>query len=111
MKKFSLLLLTLTFGLMAMSFAPHGVIEQDAPVSYDFLFYIRLMELKNEFDGRKGAYYFDQDGQRMGESTYTMAGPDKLIIDHTEVDDSLQGTGKAAELVQAIVDHARENQL
>ncbi|QTN38253.1 N-acetyltransferase [Cryomorphaceae bacterium] len=69
------------------------------------------MELKNEFDGRKGAYYFDQDGQRMGESTYTMAGPDKLIIDHTEVDDSLQGTGKAAQLVQAIVDHARENQL
>ncbi|QTN38252.1 DUF1573 domain-containing protein [Cryomorphaceae bacterium] len=68
MKKFSLLLLTLTFGLMAMSFAPHGamsnvlglsgaslkaedgpmnwertshdfgVIEQDAPVSYDFVF-------------------------------------------------------------------------
>lgn len=69
------------------------------------------MELKNEFDGGKGAYYFDQDGQRMGESTYTMAGPDKLIIDHTEGDDSLQGKGKAAELVQAIVDHARENQL
>lgn len=69
------------------------------------------MQLKHEVDGHKGAYYWDDDGKRLGESTYTMAGPEKLIIDHTEVDDSLRGTGKAAALVQAIVDHARENGL
>jgi len=69
------------------------------------------MELKHEQDGSKGAFYWDDDGRRLGESTYTMAGPEKLIIDHTEVDDSLRGTGKAAALVEAIVEYARENDL
>ncbi len=69
------------------------------------------MLLKHEIDGQKGAFYWDNEGARLGESTYTMAGPEKLIIDHTHVDDSLRGTGKGAELVQAIVEHARENGL
>ena len=69
------------------------------------------MEIKHEHDGHKGAFYWDDDGSRMGESTYTMAGPERLIIDHTLVEDSLRGTGKGAELVLAVVDYARENGL
>lgn len=69
------------------------------------------MELKHEFDGKKGAFYWDRNGQRMGESTYTMAGADKLIIDHTHTVEEMQGTGKASELVAAVVEHARANDL
>lgn len=71
----------------------------------------QVMELKHEFDGQKGAFYWERDGQRMGESTYTMAGPDKLIIDHTHTDPELQGTGKASELIANVVEHARANNL
>ena len=38
--------------------------------------------------------------------TYT-ASPAMVIIDHTEVDPSLRGTGASARLVQAAVDGAR----
>lgn len=69
------------------------------------------MQLKRESDGPKGAFYWDDEGKRLGESTYTMAGPEKLIIDHTEVDDSLRGTGKGAELINAIVEYARQHDL
>lgn len=69
------------------------------------------MHLKHDKDGQKGAFYWDDDGRRLGESTYTMAGPEKLIIDHTEVDDSLRGTGKGAQLIEAIVAHARQHDL
>lgn len=69
------------------------------------------MTLQHEFDGKKGAFFWDRDGERLGESTYTMAGPDKLIIDHTHTEPELQGTGKATELVEAIVAHARANNL
>ena len=40
-----------------------------------------------------------------------MAGPDKLIIDHTEMDDSLRGTGAGAHLVASVVEYARENNM
>lgn len=38
--------------------------------------------------------------------TYTVAGA-RVIIDHTQVDDSLRGEGVGAKLVQAAVDWAR----
>lgn len=69
------------------------------------------MNIDHQESGSKGAFFWEKDGQRLGESTYTMAGPEKLIIDHTEVDDSLRGTGKGAELIEAIVAYARENEL
>ena len=38
--------------------------------------------------------------------TYTVAGT-RMIIDHTQVDDSLRGEGVGAKLVQAAVEWAR----
>jgi predicted GNAT family acetyltransferase len=43
--------------------------------------------------------------------TYTYAGSDKIIIDHTEVDDSLRGKGVGYKLVEASVNFARENNI
>jgi predicted GNAT family acetyltransferase len=48
----------------------------------------------------------DRDGKRLAEMTYTMAG-DKMIIDHTEVDDALRGTGAGRRLVESAVVWAR----
>ncbi|MEO5790075.1 GNAT family N-acetyltransferase [Gelidibacter sp.] len=43
--------------------------------------------------------------------TFTCAGKEKFIIDHTGVEDKFGGKGYAKELVMAGVDFARENDL
>jgi predicted GNAT family acetyltransferase len=42
---------------------------------------------------------------------YSFAGPGKMIIEHTEVDDAYEGKGLGRKLVTAGVDFARENHL
>jgi predicted GNAT family acetyltransferase len=61
-------------------------------------------------DGHKGAFAIERDGKRLATMTYTMAGAN-MIIDHTEVDPVLRGTGAGATLVGAAVEHARSAQL
>ena len=69
------------------------------------------MEIQHELNNHKGAFYIENEGTRAAEMTYTMAGEDTLIIDHTEVSDALRGTGAGLKLVMAAVEHARKNQL
>jgi len=63
--------------------------------------------ITHERTGHRGAFVWQQDGKRLGEMTYTVAGS-RVIIDHTEVDDSLRGKGVGAKLVRAAVDWARK---
>jgi predicted GNAT family acetyltransferase len=67
-------------------------------------------ELRHERSGHKGAFVWEQDGKRLAEMTYTVAG-NRTIIDHTQVDDSLRGKGIGAKLVRAAVDWARMDNL
>ncbi|MCD6041433.1 MAG: N-acetyltransferase [Burkholderiales bacterium] len=64
-------------------------------------------ELKHERSGHRGAFVWEQDGKRLAEMTYTVAGS-RVIIDHTRVDDSLRGKGIGGKLVRAAVDWARK---
>jgi predicted GNAT family acetyltransferase len=58
---------------------------------------------------QKGAWIIERDGKLLAEMTYSAAGGDKIIIDHTHVDDALRGTGAGAKLVAAAVEWARAN--
>lgn len=69
------------------------------------------MEILQELNGHKGSFYIENDGERQAEMTFTMAGQDTLIIDHTEVGDALRGKGAGLKLVMAGVEYARENGL
>ena len=60
-------------------------------------------------DGNKGAFVIDGDGKRLATMTYSVAGDDMIIIDHTEVDPSLRGTGAGQALVAAAVAWARDS--
>ncbi|RKG41570.1 MULTISPECIES: GNAT family N-acetyltransferase [Acinetobacter] len=62
-------------------------------------------------NGSKGAFYVEQQGERLAEMTYSWAGTDKFIIDHTAVSDSLRGQGVGRHLVDAAVQFARERQV
>jgi hypothetical protein len=69
------------------------------------------MEIVHQKEGSKGSFYYVINGVKLAESTYSMAGPQKMIIDHTEVDESLKGQGVGLEIIKAAVAYARENEI
>lgn len=38
----------------------------------------------------KGSFYIESENKKLAEMTFSKAGTEKIIIDHTEVDDSLR---------------------
>jgi predicted GNAT family acetyltransferase len=67
------------------------------------------MEIKFEESESKGAFYTDEMGERLAEMTFSKAGNKLLIIDHTEVSETLKGKGTGKQLVAAAVEYARRN--
>lgn len=70
------------------------------------------MEIKHlEKGGRGGFVIKGENGRRLAEMTYSKAGETGLIIDHTEVDESLRGQKIGDRLLAAAVEYARANGL
>lgn len=63
--------------------------------------------IQHERTGHRGAFFLERDGARLAQMTYTVAGT-RVIIDHTDVDDRLRGTGMGRKLVDAAVQWARK---
>ena len=66
-----------------------------------------MNEIQHEHSGHRGAFFLERDGERLAQMTYTVAGS-RVIIDHTDVDDRLRGTGMGRKLVEAAVEWARK---
>ena len=64
------------------------------------------MDITHERQGHRGAFVVLRGRERLAQMTYTVAGS-RVIIDHTQVDDALRGTGTGAKLVAAAVEWAR----
>lgn len=69
------------------------------------------MEIQQNDNGKKGKFYVEVNGEVLAESTYVWSGENKIIIDHTEVDDRLAGKGIGKQLIQKAVDFAREKHI
>ena len=67
------------------------------------------MEIKHLDDGKHGKYYIEVNEVTLAKMTFTWAGPDKFIIDHTEVADKLRGKSAGKQLVMSAVEFARDN--
>lgn len=65
------------------------------------------MEIAHELNGSKGRFVAIEDGKELGEMTYSVAGPEKIIIDHTEGFPGSEGKGVGVKLLEAAVAHAR----
>ena len=65
------------------------------------------MMVQQKQDGHKGSFYVEENGKVLAEMTYSMAGTELMIIDHTEVSEALKGKNVGYQLVQAAVDYAR----
>ncbi|HTG98282.1 MAG TPA: GNAT family N-acetyltransferase [Burkholderiales bacterium] len=71
---------------------------------------MEAIEIRHERGGHRGAFVWIENGERLAEMSYTVAGS-RVIIDHTDVDDRLRGKGAGKRLVRAAVEWARaENQ-
>jgi predicted GNAT family acetyltransferase len=61
-----------------------------------------------EQDGHRGTFFIAREGRRVAELTFSATPDGKLVIlDHTEVSESLRGQGVARRLVEAAVAWAR----
>lgn len=69
------------------------------------------MEVQNKNDGHRGAFFIEDGGREAALMHYLLAGPGKMIIDHTEVSDDYAGQGLGKQLVKAGVEYARENHI
>ncbi len=69
------------------------------------------MEITRTENGHKGQFTAFLDGEQAGLMTYSWAGEDRFIIDHTEADPKFSGRGVGKSLVLAAVDYAREKKV
>ncbi len=69
------------------------------------------MIIQHQFDGRRGSFFIEEGAKRFAEMVYVLAGPKKLIIEHTEVDESLKGQGIGVQLLEALVDYVRKEEI
>jgi len=61
-----------------------------------------------EQSGHRGAFFIARDGERLAELTFSASGDGKLVLlDHTDVSESLRGQGVARALVEEAVHWAR----
>lgn len=58
-----------------------------------------------------GFFYLDRDDQQIAKMSYQWRDAKTIIADHTWVDDSLRGQGVARQLLDALVQFARQQQL
>ncbi|GGB06932.1 N-acetyltransferase [Macrococcus hajekii] len=65
--------------------------------------------MSNVKHGDQMFYLGDSESKPDAMMTYVSNGDDKIVIDHTEVSEELQGQGKGKELVEAAVQYARDN--
>jgi len=67
------------------------------------------MEIQHKETETKGSFYVGDPV--LAEMTYSKAGDNLIIIDHTEVGEALKGKGVGLQLVKAAVEFARNKKI
>lgn len=67
------------------------------------------MEIQHVNNETKGFFKAVEEGVEAGRMTYSWAGTDRFIIDHTEVNPDFNGKGVGKKMVMAAVEYARTN--
>lgn len=69
------------------------------------------MQIDHQNAKHGGVFYIERDQARIGEISYQQRDANTIIADHTWVDPLLRGEGIVRQLLDALVDFARENKL
>jgi len=68
-------------------------------------------EVKLQVNEKNGFFYIEIDGKTEAKMTFVFAGDDKIIIDHTEVNEGNNGQGFGKMMVTKAVEFAREKNI
>ena len=70
------------------------------------------MQIHHKQTEHKGVFYVQPEGEEiLAEMIYMKRGNDTLIVEHTEIDEELQGQNVGYQLVNAVVEYARTHHL
>lgn len=67
------------------------------------------MLIEHQQQEQKGQWFVEPNDKRLAEMSYSRKAENKIVIEHTWVDDSLRGQHVGHYLVEAAVNFAREN--
>ncbi len=70
-----------------------------------------MTKIEREDNGKKGRFIIYENDEEAGEMTYTWAGENKFIIDHTGVEERFGGKGYGKQLVMKAIEFAREKEV
>lgn len=65
------------------------------------------MNIQHKDGKHHSMFYIEDDGDTVAEIVYASGGEGIIVIEHTEVDEALQGHNIGFELVHKVVDYAR----
>lgn len=65
------------------------------------------MNVQQSDNGQRGKFFILVDNKEVAEMTYTWAGAERIIIDHTDVNDVLKGKNAGKQMVMKAVEFAR----
>jgi predicted GNAT family acetyltransferase len=68
-------------------------------------------EVQLKLTDKNGFFHIDINGKTEAKMTFVFAGPDKIIIDHTEVSEGNNGKGFGKKMVAKAVEFAREKNI
>ena len=69
------------------------------------------MKIQHIHDDKGGRFYMDEEDGGTTELLYRTQGPEKMIIDHTEVDEIHEGKGIGRQLVAEAINYARSRNM
>ena len=69
------------------------------------------MQIEHKKVGTKGLFYLEGTKGPLAKMVYTMPSPEKMIIEHTEVNEELKGQNVGYQLVKTAVEFAREHNI
>lgn len=69
------------------------------------------MNVSLDINEKNGFFYIEENGKTQAKMTFVFAGKDKIIIDHTEVNEGNNGKGYGKMMVAKAVEFARKNSI
>lgn len=69
------------------------------------------LEISHEKEGSTGVFNLIADFEPSGELVYHREDPNKMVIEHTAVAETLSGKGAGKKLLEAAISYAREENL
>ncbi len=70
-----------------------------------------MVRIEKEDNGKKGRFVIYENDLYAGEMTFTWAGEERFIIDHTGIDEAFGGKGLAKKLFLYAIEFARTESL